>query len=414
MNYELTLQYLYTAAPAFEKVGAGAYKEGLSNTLALDEHFGHPHKKFKTIHVAGTNGKGSTSHTLAAYLQLCGYKVGLYTSPHLVDFNERIRVNGQPIPHQYVIDFVEQERQFFEPLQPSFFELTTAMAFKYFAEQHVDIAVIEVGLGGRLDCTNIITPLLSVITNISFDHTGFLGDTLAKIAGEKAGIIKPDVPVVVGETTPETRPVFEGKAAELHAPIFFAEENPLVTPQLLSAFALKGTCQTKNLNTILNAIKVLSERCGIGENSDTVSSALNSVVSLTGLRGRWEVIQQQPLVICDTGHNLAAWEYLADSIRTTAERCGGRLHIVFGMVDDKDVNAVLDLLPHDATYYFTQADTHRAIPSEKLLSLATSRHLQGESFPDVKSAYSAAISNANASDFVYVGGSSYVVADFLL
>ena len=414
MQYALTLQYLYNVAPAFEKVGAGAYKEGLSNTIALDEHFGHPHTHYKTIHVAGTNGKGSTSHTLAAYLQLCGYKVGLYTSPHLVDFNERIRVNGQPIPHQYVIDFVEQERQFFEPLQPSFFELTTAMAFKYFAEQHVDIAVIEVGLGGRLDCTNIITPLLSVITNISFDHTGFLGDTLAKIAGEKAGIIKPGVPVVVGETTPETRPVFEGKAAELHAPIFFAEENPLVTPELLSAFALKGTCQTKNLNTILNAIRVLSERCGIGENSDTVSSALNSVVSLTGLRGRWEVIQQQPLVICDTGHNLAAWEYLADSIRITAECCGGRLHIVFGMVDDKDVNAVLDLLPHDAIYYFTQADTHRAIPSEKLFSLATSRHLQGESFPDVKSAYSAAMRNANASDFVYVGGSSYVVADFLL
>ena len=413
MTYSETLQYLYNVAPAFEKVGAGAYKEGLSNTLALDEHFGHPHTKYKTIHVAGTNGKGSTSHTLAAYLQLCGYKVGLYTSPHLVDFNERIRVNGQPIPHQYVIDFVEQERPFFEPLQPSFFELTTAMAFKYFAEQHVDIAVIEVGLGGRLDCTNIITPLLSVITNISFDHTGFLGDTLVKIAGEKAGIIKPGVPVVVGETTPETRPVFESKATEMQAPIYFAEENPLVTSALLSDFVLKGTCQTKNLNTILNAIKVLSERCGIGEGSEAVSAALRSVTSLTGFRGRWEVIQQKPLVICDTGHNLAAWEYLAEGIRMTAERCGGRLHIVFGMVDDKDVNAVLNLLPNDATYYFTQADTHRAIPSEKLLSLATSRHLQGESFPDVKSAYSAAISNANASDFVYVGGSSYVVADFL-
>ena len=414
MNYELTLQYLYTAAPAFEKVGAGAYKEGLCNTLALDEHFGHPHTKFKTIHVAGTNGKGSTSHTLAAYLQLCGYKVGLYTSPHLVDFNERIRVNGQPVPHQYVIDFVEQERHFFEPLQPSFFELTTAMAFKYFAEQQVDIAVIEVGLGGRLDCTNIITPILSVITNISFDHTGFLGDTLAKIAGEKAGIIKPGVPVVVGETTPETRPVFEGKAAELQAPIFFAEENPLVTSELLADFVLKGTCQTKNLNTILNAIKVLSDHCGIVESPKTVSAALRSVVSLTGLRGRWEVIQQQPLVICDTGHNLAAWEYLAGGIKATAKRCGGRLHIVFGMVDDKDVNAVLDLLPKDATYYFTQADTHRAIPSEKLLSLAKSRNLHGESYPDVKSAYAAAIGNANASDFVYVGGSSYVVADFLL
>ena len=301
MNYSETLEYLYTAAPAFEKVGAGAYKEGLSNTLALDAHFGHPHQHFRTIHVAGTNGKGSTSHTLAAFLQLCGYRVGLYTSPHLVDFSERIRVNGEPIPQQYVIDFVEAERDFFEPLYPSFFELTTAMAFKYFAEQHVDIAVIEVGLGGRLDCTNIITPQLSVITNISFDHTGFLGNTLSAIASEKAGIIKPGVPVVIGETTPETREVFASKAAELHAPIVFAEDHDMVTPSLLSAFALKGGYQKANLNTILNAIDVFSKATDLSVSQDVIPEALSSVVTLTSLRGRWEVIQQQPLVVCDTG-----------------------------------------------------------------------------------------------------------------
>ncbi len=425
MNYSETLQYLYTAAPAFEKVGAGAYKEGLSNTKALDAHFGHPHKHFRTIHVAGTNGKGSTSHTLAAFLQICGYRVGLYTSPHLVDFNERIRVNGVPVPHQYVIDFVEQERDFFEPLQPSFFELTTAMAFKYFAEQQVDIAVIEVGLGGRLDCTNIITPELCVITNISFDHTGFLGDTLAKIAAEKAGIIKAGIPVVIGETTPETRPVFEAKAREVGAPIFFAEDHPLVTPDLLDAYALKGACQQKNLNTILNAIEVFFQNSDLDTNafldkegtsilfSDLMLQVLSSVTSLTGLRGRWEILHHSPLVICDTGHNLAAWQYLVPDILSTHQRCGGALHIVFGMVDDKDVEGVLHLLPRDAEYYFTQADTHRAIPVEKLLTLAEGIGLKGSAYPTVRAAYDAVMQQASSEDFVYIGGSSYVVADLL-
>lgn len=426
MTYKETLDYLYTAAPAFEKVGAGAYKEGLSNTLALDEHFNHPHRQFKTIHVAGTNGKGSTSHTLAAILKCAGYRVGLYTSPHLVDFNERIKVNGEPITHQYVIDFVESEHSFFESLYPSFFELTTALAFKYFAEQHVDIAVIEVGLGGRLDCTNIITPLLSVITNISFDHTGFLGDTLPLIAGEKAGIIKPHVPVIIGEYTAETRPVFEAKAAEMQAPITFAQDNPLVTQEILSAFQLKGYCQERNLNTILNCLPPLTEAMqhagmdisrialdftGASRIAPCVMDALRGVCSLTGLMGRWQIIQQAPLVICDTGHNLAGWEYLAQQIADTGK--GRTTRIVFGMVDDKDINGVLRLLPKDATYYLTQADTHRAIHVEKLRSLATAQGIQGNTYPTVHQAYRQALSDASPEDFIFVGGSSYVVADFL-
>lgn len=426
MTYQETLDYLYTAAPAFEKVGAGAYKEGLSNTLALDEHFHHPHRQFKTIHVAGTNGKGSTSHTLAALLQCAGYRVGLYTSPHLVDFNERIKINGEPIPHQYVINFVESERSFFEPLYPSFFELTTALAFKYFAEQHVDIAVIEVGLGGRLDCTNIITPLLSIITNISFDHTGFLGDTLSLIAGEKAGIIKPNVPVVIGEYTAETRPVFEAKAAEMQAPIIFAQDNPMVTSDTLATFQLKGYCQERNLNTILNCLPPLAEAMqhagmdtsrfmtGINNSShysNCVMEALSCVCSLTGLMGRWQTIQQTPLVVCDTGHNLAGWEYLAQQIADTGK--DKTMRIVFGMVDDKDINGVLRLIPKGAKYYFTQADTHRAIKVEKLQNLAHEQGIEGVAYHTVQQAYQQALSDATPEDFIFVGGSSYVVADFL-
>ena len=417
MNYDETLDYLYTAAPAFEKVGAGAYKEGLSNTLALDEHFGHPHRQYKTIHVAGTNGKGSTSHTLAAFLQLCGYKVGLYTSPHLVDFNERIRVNGEPMPHQYVIDFVEKERQFFEPLQPSFFELTTAMAFKYFAEKDVDIAVVEVGLGGRLDCTNIIQPVLSVITNISFDHTGFLGNTLEKIAGEKAGIIKKNIPVVIGEESGVGK-VFSGKAKSVDAPIFFAEKTPMATKEQQELFALKGYCQEKNLNTILNAINVLDAETDVAVDLNCVEDALQQVSQLTGLRGRWETISDDDAmtVVCDTGHNLAGWQYLSKQIAEESKnKC---LRMVFGMVDDKDIDAVMDLLPKDATYYFTQADTHRAIPAEQVLRKAKAKGLRGMAYDNVNVAYEAAISDAKADcsgikNFIFVGGSSYVVADFL-
>ena len=403
MTYQETIEYLYNATPVFEKIGAGAYKEGLENTLALDEHFGHPHRKFKTIHVAGTNGKGSVSHSLAATLQKAGYKVGLYTSPHLIDFSERIRINGLNINEEYVVDFVEKERSFFEPLHPSFFELTTALAFKYFADEGVDIAVIEVGLGGRLDCTNIITPLLSVITNISFDHTGFLGDTLAKIAGEKAGIIKQDVPVVIGESTSETKPVFLAKAAEKNAPILFAEDYACDDTIY---FELKGNYQKQNLRTILCAIDALK----MNISKDTIREALANVCELTGLRGRWETLQKEPLVICDTGHNVGGWNYLSKQI--AAERCKTR-RIVFGMVDDKDVSTVMGMLPKDATFYWTQAETHRAIPAQRISELAEEQGIHGEVFTTVKDAYIKALEDADKDDFVFVGGSSYVVADLL-
>lgn len=407
MTYQQTIDYLFHVTPVFEKVGAGAYKEGLSNTWAMDEHFGHPHRQFKTIHVAGTNGKGSCSHTIAAILQSAGYKVGLYTSPHLVDFRERIRVNGLMVSEEYVIDFVDNERAFFEPLHPSFFELTTAMAFKYFAEQHVDIAVIEVGLGGRLDCTNIITPVLSIITNISFDHTQFLGNTLAEIAAEKAGIIKQGVPVVVGETTPETLPVFEVKAQEVHAPLHLAEQYE---PDCDYDFELKGSYQDKNKRTILCAMHCLQELLEMEDVHGAIAQGMAHVCELTGLVGRWQTLRQQPLVVCDTGHNVGGWTYLSEQIK--AQKCR-QLRIVFGMVDDKDINTVMEMLPKDAVYYFTQASTHRAIPVGKVMEYATSHGLRGNGFNNVKDAYHQALQDASIEDFIFVGGSSYVVADLL-
>ena len=320
MTYQETIQYLFNSTPVFEHVGAAAYKPGLYNTRELDQHFGHPHIAYKTIHIAGTNGKGSCSHTLAAILQEAGYKVGLYTSPHLVDFRERIRVNGHPISEQRVIDFVEQERAFFEPLNPSFFELTTALALLYFKEQQVDVAVIEVGLGGRLDCTNIITPVLSLITNISFDHTQFLGNTLEQIAAEKAGIIKQHVPVVIGETAPDTRTVFKQKAAICKAPIYFAEEEPEVLSSKVCQTGgrdyitqhfgnlhgqLGGEYQERNANTVLKALPLLQEIFNITPNN--IVAGFANVTTLTGLRGRWEKLRENPVVICDTGHNVAGW-----------------------------------------------------------------------------------------------------------
>lgn len=424
MNYQETINYLFNSTPVFEKVGATAYKEGLYNTYMLDEHFGHPHKKHKTIHIAGTNGKGSCSHTIAAILQSAGYRVGLYTSPHLVDFRERIRVNGICIDEQYVIDFVEKEKDFFEPLKPSFFELTTAMAFKYFADQNVDIAVIEVGLGGRLDCTNIITPILSVITNISLDHTQFLGNTVEKIATEKAGIIKPTVPVVIGETTPGTYKVFAEKANESNSPIIFAEEKK----EVISAFhansnfieystvqfgtikgELLGEYQEKNTNTILATVKVLMEY-NIIDDINCVEKGFSHVCEITGLEGRWQKLQDCPLVICDTGHNVGGWKYIADQIRK--QHCE-TLRIVFGMVDDKDLHHVMDLLPQNATYYFTKATTKRAIPETEILREGAAHGLHGKGYYSVKDAYLAAINDATANDFIFIGGSSYIVADLL-
>ena len=424
MTYQETITYLFNSAPLFQNIGQGAYKEGLSNTHALDEYFGHPHRTFRTLHVAGTNGKGSCSHTLAAILQAAGYRVGLYTSPHLVDFRERIRVNGAPIEEQFVVDFVEQHRAFFEPLHPSFFELTTAMAFHYFAERQVDVAVIEVGLGGRLDCTNIICPDLTVITNISFDHVGFLGDTLGKIAHEKAGIIKPHTPIVIGEHNEETRPVFMDEATAKQAPISFAQETPLIVDKGGDAdydiyqtkdysnlqVALRGYCQEKNVNTLLHAINEL-QRIGYNINEEAIRKGFAQVCQLTGLMGRWQQLNDSPRLICDTGHNIGGFQYIVPQI--LAQPCK-LLRIVFGMVNDKDINAVLALLPKRATYYFTQASVARALPCHELQALAAKHGLQGNTYPTVTQATQAAIDEADSDDFIYVGGSSFVVADLLV
>lgn len=424
MTYAETIDYLFNSAPLFQNVGAGAYKEGLSNTHILDKHFGHPHTKFKTIHIAGTNGKGSTSHTIAAILQSAGLKVGLFTSPHLIDFRERIRINGEMIPEQYVIDFVEQEKEFFEPLHPSFFELTTALAFKYFADKEIDIAVVEVGLGGRMDCTNIITPLISVITNISFDHVQFLGDTLAKIAGEKAGIIKKDIPVVIGEYNEETRPVFEQKADEMDAPMCFAEDEDIISSysfcpeggiDYVTAFGsihgeLGGACQVKNAATILCAVGILRNLSDIKITDEDIRIGFANVCETTGLMGRWQTLQTTPKVICDTGHNIGGFEYISKQI--AAQKCKN-LRIVVGMVNDKDINGVLSMLPKNATYYFTQASVKRALNHEEVKRLAATHDLFGNSFPTVIEAYNQALKDATDDDFIYVGGSSFVVADLL-
>jgi len=434
MTYQETCQYLFNQMPMFEKQGSAGYKEGLTNTVLLDEHLGHPHQSYATIHIAGTNGKGSCSHTLAAILQQCGYKVGLYTSPHLIDFRERIRINGEPISERYVVDFVERERSFFEPLHPSFFEVTTAMAFQYFKDKEVDIAVIEVGLGGRLDCTNIITPILSIITNISFDHTQFLGDTLAKIAAEKAGIIKRGIPIIIGEANDETRPVFSAKAQELNAPIVFAEDhNEVISAECIPGGGmlyhtrnngdlhgdLSGSYQEKNMNTSLAAVYQLVRsgylcECqkphNLEKSRKEMLYAINHVAEMTGLMGRWQVMQQNPKVVCDTGHNVGGWQYLSKQLEQ--QQCQ-QMHIIFGMVSDKDVNSVLELLPKNAIFYFTKADNHRAINEIDLQHLAAQHGLKGESYPSVHEAYTQCMKNALRDDFIFVGGSSYVVGDFL-
>lgn len=424
MNYEETLNYLYTSAPLFQNIGAGAYKEGLYNTRVLDGHFNHPHGKYKTIHIAGTNGKGSCAHTIAAVLQSAGYKVGLYTSPHLVDFRERIRIDGKMISKQDVIDFVENERAFFEPLHPSFFELTTALAFCCFAKAKVDIAVVEVGLGGRLDCTNIINPILSVITNISYDHTQFLGNTLREIAGEKAGIIKSGTPVVVGETVEETRCVFEYAAKKNNAPIVFADESPLVKNAVHSGegleiitditdtpvyYELGGDYQAKNANTILWAICKLQE-AGVEIHGKDILKGFGNVKELTGLRGRWEIISRQPTVILDTGHNTGG---LAYNMRQLSKIKASKIRIVVGMVSDKDVAEAVELMPRDAVYYFTKASVKRALDENVLCRIASKAGLKGKCFATVAEAYGQVMRDASKDDVVYVGGSNFVIADLL-
>lgn len=407
----------------FQNVGGAAYKEGLGTTEALDAHFGFPHRCYRTIHIAGTNGKGSVSHTLAAILQSAGYRTGLFTSPHLTDFRERIRVDGVMISKRAVSDFVENQRCFFEPLCPSFFELTTAMAFRYFAKRRVDVAVVEVGMGGRLDCTNVISPEVSVITNISLDHTKFLGSTLESIAREKAGIIKYRVPVVVGETQEETCSVFMRAAEEKEAPICFADAEGEIKNfderegkmfYRTRSFGLVEGClcgewQVRNAATVLSTVRALRS-CGFNISDESVREGFLHVCELTGLRGRWQYVSVKPLIICDTGHNVGGLAYISRRLKSFI---GVRLHIIFGMAPDKDVEGVLGLLPSSAEFYFVRAKSGRGLDAEELCARASGLSLKGKSFADVASAFCAARMNAGESDLIFIGGSNFVVADFL-
>ncbi len=424
MTYSETIEYLYQQLPVFQHVGKSAYKEGLDNTLALDEYFHHPHQKFRTIHVGGTNGKGSTSHLLSAVLQSAGYTVGLYTSPHLLDFRERIRVNGAKIEEDYVVDFVEKHRTFYEPIHPSFFELTTLMAFSYFADKEVDFAIVEVGLGGRLDSTNIISPIVSIITNISLDHTQFLGDTPEKIAYEKAGIIKNGTPVVIGEATGEVRKVFEEKAKNEQVPIYFAEDiSPVKNyersfgkyifqtneyPNLIGE--LGGYAQVKNANTVLTAIDIL-QKLGVTIEKKAVYEGFAQVTKLSGLMGRWQVVAENPIIVCDTGHNVGGIQYVTEQLKNEKY---DQLHIVFGMVNDKDISSVLAMLPKSAVYYFTKANIARALGESELRTQAQVFGLEGNSYKSVENALDDAMNKASEKDFIFVGGSNFVVAEALL
>jgi dihydrofolate synthase/folylpolyglutamate synthase len=424
MNYEETLKYLYESVPMFQREGKSGYKEGLSNTIQMDAYFKHPHRNYKTIHVAGTNGKGSCSHTIAAILQTAGYKVGLYTSPHLVDFRERIKINGEMMEKDFVVDFITQNKAFFQSLQPSFFELTTAMAFYYFSSKNIDVAIIEVGLGGRLDCTNIITPQLSVITNISLDHTQFLGHTLSCIAAEKGGIIKANIPVIIGESTPETMPIFRSIATQKNSEIYFCEEQPIIkkayhsekgtwiytsNKNLKIQGELNGLCQLKNTNTILKALEVLQKKDWKIKDKH-IQKGFNNVCKLTGLMGRWQVLQESPKVICDTGHNVAGIQLITQQLKQQAYR---RLFFIIGMVNDKDIDSVLNLLPIDAHYLLTQANINRALPLETLETKAKEHHLTTSSYKNVDSAIEAALQMAQKEDLIFIGGSTFVVAEAL-
>jgi dihydrofolate synthase / folylpolyglutamate synthase len=426
MNFSEVVAYLYSQLPMFQRIGASAFKKDLSNTIVLCEYLGNPHRKFKSIHVAGTNGKGSTSHSIAAVLQVEGYKTGLYTSPHLKSFTERIRVNGTEIPEQKVIEFVEQHKPFIEELKPSFFELTVAMAFDHFAQEQVDVAVIEVGMGGRLDSTNVIDPILSIITNIGFDHKEFLGNTLPEIAFEKAGIIKPNRPVVISQTQSETKDVFLKKALEGNAPIQFADVTYKIdkvsdqsAPGLYSVhnlesnskevipFQLQGDYQRFNLPGILLAIDEL-KKLGFPINKEAIHLGLANVASLTGLRGRWQTLSHSPLTICDTGHNEDGIRMVVDQLQSLPKN---RLHFVIGMVRDKDIDGVLNLLPKDAIYYFTQAQIPRALEAQELREKASNFQLFGEAYQEINAAIQAAKSNAANDDVIFIGGSTFVVAE---
>ena len=429
MTYNQTIEFLFNQLPAYHRIGKAAYKNSLENTLELDEYFGHPHCKFKTIHITGTNGKGSVSHIVASVLQEAGWKTGLYTSPHLRDFRERIRVNGRLIPKKEVIAFVKNHKRIIDTVKPSFFEMTVAMAFDHFAHEQVDVAVVEVGLGGRLDSTNIINPAVSVITNIGHDHMDLLGNSIAKVAAEKAGIIKKNVPVIIGETQQETTDVFISKAAATGSPISFADRNfgctlfdwdPVtgqrkftvnnLTDKLVfkGSTPLGGDYQTKNLQTVFQVFKILDPEFRTGE--ACIKRGIRRVVMNTGLKGRWQIIGKHPLTICDTGHNKEGLDYV---LRQIKKMLFSDLHMVIGFMSDKDISQILPMLPEDAHYYFTRAPVPRALDENTLRLEAREYGLRGNSYPDVIEALIAARSKASDSDLVFVGGSTFIVAEVI-
>lgn len=430
MNYQQTLDYLFAQLPMFHRIGPAAYKANLDNTIAMAKHLGNPERTFKSIHIAGTNGKGSVAHMLASVFQQAGYKTGLCTSPHLKDFRERFRINGKMMPREFVTDFVNKHTSLFQSLQPSFFEMTIAMTFDFFARQKVDIAIIETGLGGRLDSTNIISPEVSVITNIGLDHTNLLGNTLEAIAMEKAGIIKPGIPVVIGKSRPRVHTVFKEKALQTGSEILFAEEHyqachPVIkTTDGLPALhvsmqgieksidlqsALTGTYQYENLCTALTAIDVINKQGRFEISEKDLKEGIKNVVLNTGIAGRWQVLEKKPLVICDTGHNVDGIKSILENIGSTPHR---NLHFVLGMMNDKDISGILDLLPvQNTVYYFCKPDVPRGLESHELRRAAHEKGLRGKDYASVKEALIAAKASATEVDFVFVGGSTFVVAE---
>ena len=408
MNYNDAIEILYNQAPMFQNIGKRAYKTGLETTFELDRIFQHPHRKFRTIQVAGTNGKGSCSHLISAVLQKSGYKVGLYTSPHLKDFRERIRINGEMISEEAVCEFVELAQPIIAELQPSFFEITTAMAFRYFAMQNVDVAVIEVGLGGRLDCTNIIDPELSIITNISIDHTDLLGATLPEIAYEKAGIIKAGKPAIIGERQPEVAQVFISKATEVNAPIYFASDE--MANAILPDCEMKGYYQDKNRRTVLTAIRELRRQNYFNIPDQAIVDGFAKVCYLTGIMGRWQLISENPRIICDTGHNEAGIKFVTEQL---LHEKFTNLRIIIGMVSDKKIDKVLALLPKNAIYYFTKAQIPRALNEVDLQKQATEYGLCGDTYPTIEQALNKAKQDYVEGDLIFVGGSNFTVAEIL-
>ncbi|WP_298220581.1 Mur ligase family protein [Flavobacterium sp.] len=406
MNYHDTVHWMFKQLPMYQMQGAVAYKKDLTNTILLTDYLGNPEKNLKCIHVAGTNGKGSTSHLLASILQEAGYKTGLYTSPHLKDFRERIKIDSEMISEAFVVDFVKQHRDFFESHELSFFEMSVGLAFEYFKERNVDIAIIETGMGGRLDSTNIITPLLSVVTNIGFDHTAFLGNTLALIAAEKAGIIKRNIPIVIGEYTAETKPVFDAKATEMDAPIYYASD--LIHEEYPSA--LLGNYQKHNKKTVWQAIRVLQSQGKFTITENQIKKGFLNVIDNTGLLGRWQQLGEHPKVICDTAHNAAGLQSVMEQVLHEEY---DQLHIVLGVVNDKDLDEILPIFPKNANYYFCKPNIPRGLDTLILKEKAAGYGLEGAIYTSVSAAYQAALKHTSASDFIYVGGSTFVVAEIL-